>query len=390
MEISLTKRYALAFIVLLGIVSLFSDMTYEGARSINGAYLAILGANAAVVGFVAGFGEFIGFGLRFISGYFTERTQRYWLITIIGYAVNLFAVPLLAIAHHWWAAACFIVLERFGKAIRVPARDAMLAHASQNVGMGWGFGLHQALDQTGAMLGPLLVAAMLYYQGNNYRAGFVILLIPALLALTTLSIAYRRYPNPHQLAVKKLSVDFHIQQHAFKYFLIGAAFVAAGYADFPLMAYHFEKTNLLQPLWIPVTYGLAMGIGALTAPLLGRLYDRFGLWILMSAIVATAWFAPFVFWGNKQLAWLGVGLWAVGMGVQDSLLRSIVGNLIPAPKRPSAYGLFNLIYGACWFIGSVLLGLLYDHSLKILVYVSLALQFASLPCFLISAKKLLG
>lgn len=382
MEKSLTKRYALIFIILLGIVSLFSDMIYEGARSITGAYLAVLGANAAIVGFVAGLGEFIGYGLRFISGYLTERTQHYWIITITGYAVNLLAVPLLALAKHWWVAAGLIVLERFGKAIRVPARDAMLAHASENVGMGWGFGLHQAMDQIGAMLGPLIVAAVLYYHGN-YRVGFAILLIPACLALITLAIAYKRYPDPHQLPIKKLSIDIHFQQRAFKYFLIGAAFIAAGYADFPLIAYHFETTNLLQPAWIPAIYGLAMGIDAMAASLLGWLYDRIGLCILIIGILLTAGFAPLVFWsGSKLFICFGVALWAVGMGVQDSLLRSIVGNMVPAAKRPSAYGLFNLVYGICWFTGSALLGLIYDHSLSLLVYFMLILQIIAIGYFI--------
>jgi sugar phosphate permease len=172
---------AMKFIILLGIVSLLADMTYEGARSITGPYLAILGASATLVGFVAGFGELMGYTLRFVSGYFADKSRQYWAMTIIGYVVNLLAVPLLALAGNWPLAAMLIIMERIGKGIRTPPRDVMLSHATSQVGQGWGFGLHEAMDQIGAITGPLIVALILYLHGN-YQAGFAFLLLPALLA----------------------------------------------------------------------------------------------------------------------------------------------------------------------------------------------------------------
>jgi MFS family permease len=178
------RSVALTFVVLLGVVSLLADVTYEGARSAVGPYLEILGASAAAVGVVAGLGELVGYAIRVAAGYLSDRTGRYWAITIAGYGVNLLAVPLLALAGRWEVAAALIVFERLGKAIRTPARDAMLSHATHSMGRGWGFGLHEALDQIGAVLGPLIVAAVLYFTGD-YRAGFAILLVPASPARTT-------------------------------------------------------------------------------------------------------------------------------------------------------------------------------------------------------------
>ncbi|MEK7699337.1 MAG: MFS transporter, partial [Planctomycetota bacterium] len=142
-----SRSNALRFIVLLGIVSLFADMTYEGARSINGPYLAVLGASATTVGIIAGLGELIGHSLRLVSGYITDRIGRYWAITLFGYAINMIAVPAIALAGRWEIAAILMVTERIGKAIRTPARDAMLSHATREIGRGKGFGLHEALDQ---------------------------------------------------------------------------------------------------------------------------------------------------------------------------------------------------------------------------------------------------
>ena len=88
---------AMAFILLFSVVSLLSDMTHEGAASIRGAYLSLLGASAATIGFVSGFGELVGYSLRFLFGKLADKTKRYWLLTIIGYTVDVLAVPALAL-----------------------------------------------------------------------------------------------------------------------------------------------------------------------------------------------------------------------------------------------------------------------------------------------------
>ena len=382
------KKHALRFVVLMGIVSLFADMTYEGARSITGPFLAVLGASATVVGIVSGFGELAGYALRMFSGLWADRTQKYWAIIIFGFIVNLLAVPLLALSNSWGLAAGLIITERIGKAIRSPARDAMLSHAGEQLGMGWGFGIHQALDQTGAMLGPLLVALILYLKGDtHYRLGFAILLIPALLAIANVLFAKKLYPHPSKLSTKR--IEFHTEgiPKIFWIYFIGSLFIAAGYADFPLMAYHFHKTNLLDPVWIPIAYAIAMGVDGGMALLVGRLYDRYGFWVLIVVTIIASAFAPLVFLGNFILALLGVVFWAVGMGAHDSLMRAVVGKMVSANKRASIYGIFNMGYGIAWFLGSAAMGVLYDVSIPVVVIFILVLQFASLPWLISTASQ---
>jgi MFS family permease len=384
---NLSKSSALQFVVLLGIVSLFADMTYEGARSITGPYLAIMGANAAVVGFVAGFGEFVGYALRLVSGFIADRTGKYWTITIAGYICNLLAVPLLALAGHWWMAAILIILERTGKAIRTPARDAMLSHAGQEMRMGWVFGLNEALDQMGAMLGPLIVTAVMYYKGS-YQYSFAVLLIPALFALAVLAVSRWRYPHPESLEVPHDNLETGGMNSAFWIYLAGASLIAAGYADFPLIAYHFQKTATLSPIWIPITYAIAMGMNTITAPLFGRLYDGNGFSILIIATLISCLFAPLVFFGNFSETLIGVILWSIGVGAHESLMRAIVATMIPKNKRASAYGVFNTGFGIFWFLGSFLMGVLYDVSIFSLVVFSVSIQLLAIPLLCIVMKKL--
>ncbi len=383
----ISKKTALKFVILLSVVSLFADMTYEGARSITGPYLAILGANAAVVGFVAGFGEFVGYALRIVSGYLADRTGKYWTITIIGYVCNLLAVPLLALAGHWWIAAILIVLERTGRAIRVPPRDAMLSHAGQKMGMGWVFGLHEAIDQVGAMLGPMCVACVLYFKGS-YKESFAILLVPALIALTILIFARWLYPQPQALEVHQDNLEANGMNSTFWLYLVGASLIAAGYADFPLIAYHFQKTAMLSPIWIPISYAIAMGLNSLSAPLFGHLYDRKGFVILIMATLVSCLFAPLVFLGNATTAFFGVALWSIGVGAHESLMRAIVANMVPMKKRGSAYGIFNTGYGICWFLGSFLMGVLYDFSIFSLVIFSILIQLLAVPLLWVVMRKI--
>lgn len=382
----LSTSKAMKFVILLGVVSLFADMTYEAARSITGPYLALLGANAAIVGFVAGFGEFIGYALRIVSGYLADRTGRYWAITIVGYACNLLAVPLLALAEHWWVASALIVAERAGRAIRIPSRDAMLSHAGQKMGMGWVFGLHEAIDQIGAMLGPLIVATVLYFKGS-YQESFAILLIPAVLALITLLFARWLYPYPHELEAQQDGLEAQGMNSSFWLYLLGASLIAAGFADFPLIAYHFQKTAILSPIWIPISYAIAVGLNSLTAPIFGHCYDRRGFLILILVSISSCFFAPLVFLGNFYQSLIGIVLWGTGVGAHESLMRAIVANMVPKAKRGSAYGVFNTGFGLFWFLGSFLMGYLYDVSIPALVAFSVLIQLLALPLLCLVMKQ---
>ncbi len=385
-SLDVAKGTALKFVVLLGVVSLFADMTYEGARSITGPYLAVLGASATVVGLVAGFGELIGYGLRLVSGYLSDRTGRYWAITLVGYAANMLAVPLLALAGNWEIAALLIVAERTGKAIRTPARDAMLSHATSEIGRGWGFGLHEAMDQIGAVLGPLIVAAVLYVRGD-YQTGFVLLLIPALLALGVLVAARLIYPHPGELEVDIPAPATRGFSRVFWLYLAAVGLIAAGYADFPLIAYHFEKAATVSASWIPIFYAIAMGVDALAALVFGRLFDRFGLTILVVVALLSALFAPLVFLGGFALALLGMALWGIGMGAQESIMRAAIAGMIPPDRRGTAYGVFNTGYGVFWFAGSALMGVLYDRSLPLLIVFSVIAQLAAIPLLLLVRNR---
>jgi len=368
---------ALRFVVLLGLVSLLADVTYEGARSITGPYLGLLGASATAVGLTAGAGELIGYALRLASGVLADRTRAYWLLTIFGYALNLAAVPLLALAGRWEVAAALIIAERTGKAIRTPARDAMLSHATKSLGRGWGFGLHEAMDQVGALAGPLVVAAALARTGR-YQTGFALLAIPASLALIALLVARRNTPDPRDLEPRPVSIESRSLPRAFWLYAGACGLMAAGFVDFPLIAFHLKRAALASDTAIPLLYALAMGVDALAALAFGRLFDRFGLPVLQAGAVFAAAAVPLLYLGGFRAAILGMALWGAALGAQESIVRAAVAGFAPPERRGSAYGIFSFCFGLCWFLGSASMGLLYGRSPAALVAFSMALQFLAM------------
>ncbi|MDP4208413.1 MAG: MFS transporter [Bacteroidota bacterium] len=368
---------ATKFVVLLGLISLFSDMTYEAARSINGSFLQLLGTNGATVGLVAGIGELFGYGLRFVSGYLADKTKKYWLILIAGYLLNLFSVPLLALAGYWQLAVVLMITERIGKAIRTPARDALLSFGTQKMGRGWGYGLHEAMDQIGATVGPLLVSAVLFYKHQDYRMAFGILVIPAIIAFSILLICKYLYPKPENLEFKTTSIVSQGFPKKYWIYILAVVFIAAGYVDFPLIAFHFKAKALMNDSAIPIFYAVAMATDAIAALIFGKMFDKMGIKTLLLAILLSSFFAPMVFMGGFNWALAGMVLWGIGMGAQESILKAEIAEMIPSERRGTAFGSFNAAYGLFWFAGSALMGYLYDFSIKGLIIFSVATQLVA-------------
>jgi MFS family permease len=387
MKSSPARTTALKFVLLIGIMSFFADFTYEGSRGIIGPYLAMLGASAAAVGIVTGFGELLGYGLRVVSGQLSDRTGQFWPITIFGYIVQMSSVPLLALAGSWQVAALLIILERVGKAIRNPPRDVMLSHAAKEMGgFGWAFGVHEALDQFGALFGPLAVAAVLAYRGE-YRIAFAALLVPAVLMLSILIVARLLYPRPEDMETNPPDVRTTGLPRVFWLYLAAAALVAAGFADFPLIAYHFQRASIVPSTWVPVFYAIAMGVSGTGSLIFGRLFDRIGIAVLIPLTLISALFAPLVFLGGFWAALVGMALWGIGMGVHESIVPAAVAHMVPAQRRASAYGLFTAGYGVCWFLGSAVIGILYDISLPAVIAFSLVVELAAIPLFILVGRQ---
>lgn len=398
---------AMLFIIFFGIVSLFSDMTHEGASSIRGAYFSILGASAGAIGFVSGLGELIGYSMRYVFGKIADKRKNYWFMTIFGYVIDVLAVPALALVgeNGWIAAAILLIIQRMGKAIKKPAKDTIMSFAASQEGVGKSFGIQEMLDQIGAFLGPVLLYIVMLFKTTGttfeiYSTCFAVLAIPGAITLIMLLITRKKFPNPENFEPEaKEFVPFEMKK-SFKYYILGISLFAFGFIDYSLVIMHIsrnftsiagglaETSSIINSGTIPLLYAGAMLVDAIAALIFGYMYDKKGVKVLVLSTIISAPFSAFVFLGKSvPMVLVGVVLWGIGMGAQESILKAAVTTMVPKSSRATGYGIFECSFGIFWFFGSWLLGMLYDVSVPVMVVVSVLAQLAAIPMYISSAKK---
>lgn len=399
--------HAMKFIILFGVVSLFSDMTHEGASSIRGAYLTLLGASAGTIGFISGLGELIGYSMRYVFGKLVDKSKKYWTMTIIGYILDIVAVPALALVggEYGWLWACvLLVIQRMGKAIKKPAKDTIMSFAASQEGVGKSFGIQEVLDQIGAFLGPVLLYLIMLFKTEGstfeiYSTCFAILAIPGAITLILLLVTKHKFPNPENFEPSpKEYIPFKLKKE-FILYIAGISLFAFGFMDYSLLIMHIsrtyadlasglaETTTLVNTGTIPLLYAGAMLIDAFSALIFGLLYDKKGVKVLVWSTIISAPFSVLIFTTNSvPMVLLGIALWGVGMGAQESILKAAVTTMVPKNSRATGYGIFEFSFGVFWFLGSWLLGVLYDLSIPVMIAVSVATQLAAIPLYISSFK----
>ncbi len=394
------------FIILFGIVSLFSDMTHEGASSIRGAYLSLLGASAATIGFISGLGELVGYSMRYVFGKLTDKSKQYWPMTIAGYVLDIIAVPALAlVGEHGWIAACvLLVIQRMGKAIKKPAKDTIMSFAASQEGVGKSFGIQEVLDQIGAFIGPVLLYLVMLFKTEGttfeiYSTCFAVLAIPGAITLILLIVTRCKFPNPEHFEPEpKEHIPFKMKKE-FILYIAGISLFAFGFIDYSIIIMHVSRTYshlapglsetsaLVSTGSLPLLYAGAMLVDAVAALFFGMMYDKNGVKALVWSTVISAPFAVFVFaFDSVPMLLIGVALWGVGMGAQESILKAAVTSMVPKASRATGYGVFECSFGAFWFLGSWLMGVLYDVSIPAMIAVSVIAQLAAIPLYIGSSK----
>ncbi|NBL00837.1 MAG: MFS transporter [Erysipelotrichia bacterium] len=390
------KRKAFLFLLLLGLISLLSDFTHEGARSIYGPYLGLLGASVLVISITSGLGEFIGQSLRIVTGVIADKTKKYWLMMFVGYALNLLVIPLLMFvdASIWEVALILILLERVGKGIRAPAKSALTSFTAPHLGAGKSFALQEAMDQFGAFLGPLFVFLVLNLNKGSelqgYQLAFGLLGIFAILTLVILFVAKMKYPNPDHFESKGVSRGFKGNK-AFILYMIAIMLIALGFIDYPILAYHMGTTSTIDVIYIPLLYALAMGVDAIAALIFGHYFDKKGILSLIISVFISVLIAPVFFlidgtWGII----MGVILWGIGMGAQESILKAVISVMVSKEKRATAYGIFYTVFGSAWFLGSVAIGWLYSLNIAYMVIFSVLMELLAVIFLMVYRKRIIA
>ena len=385
---------ALAFIFLMGIVSLFSDMTHEGGRSILGEYLNLTGASAATIGFVSGLGELLGYGLRILSGRLADKTKQYWTLVIFGYIIQVLAIPALALVpeNGWFLACTFVVIERVGKGIKKPAKNTLVSFASSEIGQGKGFAYQEFLDQLGAFMGPVILFVISLIKGtenlmNTYRYCFLFLGIPAVITISLVLFSKYKYPHPEMFDKEPEADEKFEFKKSFAFYMLAISLFAFSFVDFTLITLHSANASVFPETTLSLLYALAMAVDAFAALFFGWLFDKIGLKALMVSTLISSSFAVFIFLTeNPILIIVGIVIWGIGMGAQESIMKAAVSKIIPRSMRSTGFGIFETGFGIFWFLGSWCLGALYDVNVSLMVAISVAMQLLAIVFYGIALK----
>ena len=392
----------MAFILGFGIVSMLMDIVYEAALSVQGPLLYSVGATAAVVGLVSGLGEATSLAGRLASGPAADRSGRYWLFAILGYAATGLAVPAMGFAGSVLGVSFLIVFERFGKSLRTPSRDAMLSHAASRVGRGKGFAFHEALDQVGAVAGPLIAAAILQVTHNAYGPALGVMLVPGLAAIGVLLYLRHRVPHPEvfeegdggQPAEDKAagaSKDMTAQPvklpRLFWMYTGFCGLVLAGVGTFGVMSFHMVSAHIVSASTVAVLYAVAMGVDGVFALVTGSIYDKVGVRVLFALPVVSV-IVPFFAFGNSLASVVaGVVLWGASLGIQESTMRAAVADMVPGCKRATSYGMFSVFMGVGSFVGAGVTGALYSYGHAAIIVYALVLETAACMLLFLALRR---
>lgn len=381
------KKRALMFIYLFGIISLLGDIIYEGARSISGQYLAVLGASATIVGLVAGIGEFLGYGFRLVSGFFSDRLNSYWLFVFLGYGL-LISVPLLSLTDSWLFASFLFILERIGKGIRSPAKDAILAEPAKSVGTGYSFGILEFIDQIGALIGPLLLFIIFLkinstLSKEDYQLSLSVFWLPFVLLMLTLLFTYLKFKDKTETAAKQKNIGILNIEKNFWLYCLFIFFTTLGFSSFALIGYHLKTNNIFLETYIVTLYAIAMAVDGLFAILIGKIYDRF------KKKKTILYFIPFMTFVSVYLSFnynfifviAGIFLWGVVMGIHETIFKAYIVDTVEK-NRASAFAIFNTVYGLAILIGSVIIGMLYQNAPELLPTYLLLVQLLAISSLL--------
>ncbi|MDD5600200.1 MAG: MFS transporter [Actinomycetota bacterium] len=388
---------AVTAIIIFGIISMLGDMVYESARSANSQYFNLLGISAATVGLVFGIGEFLGYFLRLIAGILSDKSGKYWLFIFLGYGM-LLAVPLIGFTRNWNIIVVLILIERIGKSLRNPARDTVLSGVAENqVGVGFAFGIQEALDQVGAFVGPLIFTLVFYLAEKNgvaqYQTGYKILFIPFVLLIFFLFYAWRRIERD-KLIPDSTKREFH-SEHLKPVFWIYTAFTffcTLGFVNFSLIGYHLKDNNLMSDGNITLLYSVAMFVDAIAALIIGKAYDHIkkrtgmekgGLLVLV-IIPILSLLLPFLTLRNTVMPIIiGMVIFGIVIGTHETIMRSAIADIAPFSKRGTGYGIFNTSYGLALLGGAALMGWLYDlNRIGIIIVFTCATQVIALLLYL--------
>lgn len=358
-------RKAYFAVFLMGIVSMLGDIVYESGRGIAPDYLYFLGASAFIVGLTSGVGELVGYGMRLVSGPLADLSHTYWLFIFLGYGL-IISIPLMGFSNSIWLVSILVILERLGKALRSPSRDAVVSVVSKGMGSGKAFGLHEFIDQLGAIVGPAFLGFIMLRTLNNFSFSFKTLFPFYLLMMIVLYLTYNRIKSTVEEVRRQGITSEGKLGRSYWTYSVAVLLNTIGLMPIALILYNGARIlESNEQLWfVPFLYVIVQLVDAPMALVSGYFYDRIGLKLLVVPFTLSV--LPFLFQFIVGLSGVILACVSYGLvlGMQESTYRAAISDIVPLGRRGSAYGFFNVLLGVGTFISGVTFGYMLDTSLS--------------------------
>jgi len=372
-------------VIRLGVVSMLTDLSSEMIFSIFAIYfVTVAGGSAALLGMVEGIADFSAASLNYLSGWLSDRSGKRKIFALAGYSLSTLAKIILPATSSVTGLSVFRTVERLGKGLRGPPRDAWLSAVAQQQERGYAFGVHKALDKTGAIVGPLAACGLLWLLGDRiptYHILFWIALIPALLSIGLLARINDRPAKKHTGA--GLTETWGALGQQFKRYLVSAGIFSLAYFSFSflLLRAHGVGFNVTEIILLYALFNLSFVIAA---PLAGKLGDRIGRprIILLSYLIYLLMCLGFAFADAKwQVITLFV-IYGVFYAIDEAQSKAFIAD-IELHRRASAIGIYNFLTGLIYLPASMIAGGLWLIHPAMVFIVAAVLASCAIIAFLV-------
>jgi MFS family permease len=361
----------------LGLVSFFTDFSTEMVLGVLPLFvISTLGASRAILGVIEGSAELTSYAFRMVSGSLSDKVGKRKVFVLAGYAASTASKPFFAAATGWAEAFLVRTGDRVGKGLRTAPRDALIADSVPESKAGRAFGIHRTIDQVGAIVGP--VAAFALLQVMNIRGIFLVSLIPGAIALLILIVFVREVVVKRRANTTMLSNIGSLvkKNRPFLLLLIISGLFSLGAFNFSFILLRASDLGVQKDM-VPLVYAVINVAHAAIGIPSGILADRIGkekMLVIGYGVFATSAILMITLSGNVLYAYVIAVVFGLYAGISETVQRAVVPRFVPSELRGTAFGLFNLVIGGCFFVSNVVFGFLWDnYSLNSAAFYSIIL-----------------
>lgn len=392
---AVTPRSAMLFVLIVGFLWFVTAIARSGFMSVFGVYLDFTGASASAIGFISGLGVFIIISLQSFFSFLVAKTGCYWLFSILGISIELLCIPALGFipVNGWKIAMLLFFFHRLSHGLGYAGINSVFGSATRIIGPRKSRSILEFFQHAGNILGPIILFFIMQINSSedgfySYKSAIITLIIPVFIAVCLLIFMKIKFSNNYCRSPEfgRAAPILKTKKTFLFLYMIGICAFALGFADYTIISMHVVKNGLFGKPIIPLIYAFVMLIDLISSTVFRLLFDNYGIKsIFASSLISALFVIPIFLSDNFIIVLLGIAIWAIGMGSQEYLMNFMIARVVSKADRGVWFNRFRIVFGMSWFLGSSILGILYDQKLILFAYFALATQIVASAFFFAAA-----